>query len=127
MSHARLLVLQELNHRGELSQADLQQLLSVDGAVITRLVKQMEAEGILGRRPYPADNRFTLVTLTGQGHKRIEEILAKARSMLPLLLEGLSEEEIYCTQKALTLIRQNAENLLASRAAAGQKPADCDS
>ncbi len=110
-TQARLRVFQQLKRRGELSQAELGQSLGVDGAVITRLVKQMEAEGVLTRRPDPNDNRFTLVLLTDQGQQQIEELFVKVRSMLPVLLQGLSEEEIRCARGTLARIRQNAEDL----------------
>jgi DNA-binding MarR family transcriptional regulator len=39
---------------GESSQAELQRRLDVDGAAVTRQVKQLEAEELLSRRADPA-------------------------------------------------------------------------
>ena len=48
---------------GEISQTELQHHVGVEGPVITRIVKQMEADGYITRRVDPHDNRYTLVAL----------------------------------------------------------------
>src|SRR5262249_11003881 len=70
MSQTRMEILHELFHADELSQADLQQHLGVEGAVVTRIVKQLEAAGLVSRRPDPHDNRFTLVSLSAEARLR---------------------------------------------------------
>ncbi len=88
ISEARLHVLGTLFLFGELSQAELQRRLDVDGAAVTRQVKQLEAEGLLSRRANPADNRFTLVTLTPEGKERLRQ--AAKRSLRGLALSRWS-------------------------------------
>lgn len=46
--------------------------MNIDGAAITRHVKQLEAKGTVLRRKEPEDNRITLVRLSEQGRERIE-------------------------------------------------------
>ena len=86
----------------------------MNGAVVTRIIKQMEVEGLIARRADPADNRYMLVRLTDLGHGRQEEVLAKICRIESTLLQGLTVEEIRCTQRVLARIRQNAESLTAS-------------
>src|SRR5260221_14245332 len=50
MSFSRILVLHELMHAGEISQTELQQRLGMEGALLTRFAKQMEAAGLITRR-----------------------------------------------------------------------------
>ena len=69
MSQARLQLLMLLASKGELSHAALQQRLLLDGATITRQVKQFETEGVVSRRLDPQDNRYTLVSLTPSGQQ----------------------------------------------------------
>ncbi len=107
----RLLIFQLLENGNELSQAEIQRHLGVDGALITRLVKQMEADGYLTRRPDPADNRFTLVRLTEKAQNMIAEMMDRRRSIEPLLLEGLSDEAIAGMKQVMQRIRQNIEGL----------------
>jgi DNA-binding MarR family transcriptional regulator len=95
----------------ELSQAELQKRLGVDGAVVTRLVKQLEAEGLVVRRPDPADNRFTLVELTQKASLLVEEKLEKRQKLAAVLMNGISSEDIECIRHVLAQIRQNAQDL----------------
>src|SRR5262245_53128507 len=63
VSKTRLEILDVLADDGELSQAELQRRVGVEGPVITRIVKQLEAERLVTRRPDPCDNRYTLVAV----------------------------------------------------------------
>jgi DNA-binding MarR family transcriptional regulator len=73
MSQSRLEILHELWHVDEMTQADLQRHLGVEGPVITRIVKQLEAAGLVTRRPDPRDNRFTLVAMTPLARRYTED------------------------------------------------------
>ncbi|MFC7641308.1 MarR family winged helix-turn-helix transcriptional regulator [Streptosporangium lutulentum] len=64
MSPHRVQVLIRLRRNGETSHSDLRQALGIDGASVTRLVKEFEAEGLVRRRLDPTDNRYTLAALT---------------------------------------------------------------
>jgi MarR family transcriptional regulator, transcriptional regulator for hemolysin len=77
MSRSRLHLLASLRAGDELSQAELQQALGVDGAAITRQVKQLETDGLVARRADPEDHRFTLVALTAQGRKLADTVVRK--------------------------------------------------
>ncbi|MEV0236334.1 MarR family winged helix-turn-helix transcriptional regulator [Nonomuraea sp. NPDC050786] len=50
----QLLIL--LWRNGATSHSDLRRTLGIDGASVARLVKEFEAEGLVGRRLDPADN-----------------------------------------------------------------------
>src|SRR5690349_16447237 len=76
MSQARRQLLVVLSQEGEMSHAVLQQRLGLDGATITRLVKQFEAEGVLSRRLDPQNNRYTLVSLTASGQQIVAGLSA---------------------------------------------------
>lgn len=93
MSQVRRQLLVLLAQNGEISHAALQQQLAVDGATITRMVKQFESEGVLSRRLDPQNNRFTLVSLTESG-KQIVAGLSAAHSVFQTrLLDGIPREE----------------------------------
>jgi DNA-binding MarR family transcriptional regulator len=112
MSKARWQILAQLGREGELSQATLQQRLKVDGAAITRQVKQLEEEGLVVRRADPADNRFTLVMLTEAGQRATAEMAGKRESFEALAAAGLSAEEIAVMRRCLQKIRENMRALV---------------
>ena len=109
MSQSRLDILHELFHADELSQADLQQHLGVEGPVITRIVKQMEAEGLVTRRPDPRDNRYTLVAMRPEVRaNRYSGGMTTFRDALGArLMAGLDEVD---RAHLLRMIRQIAAN-----------------
>lgn len=113
VSLVELLFFSQLFAAKELSQAELQKRLGVDGAVVTRLVKQLEAEKLITRRPDPTDNRFTLVTLTEQAYKLAEEKLARRHKLQTALMDSIDGEDVESMKRVLAQMRQNVKSLLA--------------
>ena len=111
MSKARWSVLMMLWRAGELSQATLQQRLRVDGAAITRQVKQLEEEGLVLRRPDPQDNRFMLVDRTEVGRQLTASIAGKREAFEALVTAGISDEDIALMRRCLQRIRDNVRAL----------------
>ncbi len=110
MSQSRLEILHELAHREEMSQAELEQHLGVEGAVITRIVKQLEAAGMVSRRPDPQDNRYTLVALTPEARRMQtgSEAMEFRQNFGAALMSGLDESE---RAQLLKLIKRVSENV----------------
>ncbi len=117
MSRARGILFHCMRLDQEMSQAAIQQKLGVDRSEVTRIVKQMETEGLVTRHPDPADNRFTLVHLTEAGYALQDEISAKIQKADATLLQGVSRADMLCTMRTLTRIRENAGRLVTDGAA----------
>jgi len=79
--------------------------LLLDGATITRLVKQFEAEGLVCRRLDPQDNRYTLASLTDGGRHVMAGIGEAHRVFVTRLLDGISNEEQQVTVRVLKQLR----------------------
>jgi DNA-binding MarR family transcriptional regulator len=107
MSQPRLQLLSLVVRAGEISHATLQQQLALDGATVTRLVKQFEAEGVLSRRLDPQDNRYTLVSLTASGHSVVAELKAAHSLFQTQLLAGITREEQEIMVRILERLRAN--------------------
>ncbi len=108
---SRLRLLGYMHARGELSQADLQRHLEVDGATITRQVKQMEAEGLLQRRTDPKDNRFTLVALTDAGREMISALIERGQEFQKLAVRNIDERQLRDAVAVLGQMRGNLQAL----------------
>jgi DNA-binding MarR family transcriptional regulator len=80
----------------------------VDGASITRLVKELEGEGLVGRRTDPADNRYTLAGLTAAGTRLAAELQERHRAYQRRLLDGVSKHE---QERVLQIFRRLHDNL----------------
>lgn len=106
MSQSRVLLLHELMHTGEISQAELAQRLGMEPPLLTRFAKQMEVSGLLSRRVDPIDNRYTLVTLTPTGQQVFQHMMVLSREFESQLVEGLSEDERASMRQALRHIQE---------------------
>jgi DNA-binding MarR family transcriptional regulator len=93
LSPSRMWLLHALYRDGESTQTELQRHVGVEGPVITRIVKQMEADGYVTRRVAPQDNRCTLVALAPAGLKLLDEARQVKATFETRLLMGLSEDE----------------------------------
>ena len=111
MSQTRRQLLTLLSQKGEVSHAALQQQLSLDGATITRLVKQFEAEGVLSRRLDPQNNRYTLVSLTDSGHAIVAGLRAAHSAFQTRLLDGITKEEQEVMVRTLERLRTNIRDI----------------
>ena len=82
--------------------------LSHSGGV--RIVKRLEARGLLAREPDPSDRRAIRLHLTREGEREARRLLAARQAALTPLLAGLGERESAALERLL-------ERLLASMTA----------
>ena len=85
--------------------------LSHSGGV--RIVKRLEAEGLVAREPDPADRRAVRLHLTGDGRREARRLLAARQAALTPLLAGLGERESAALERLL-------ERLLARATGSGE-------
>lgn len=93
LSPSRMSLLHAVQQAGEITQTDLQRHVGVEGPVITRIVKQMEAEGLITRRVAPQDNRCTLVALAPAGLELLDQARQVKAAFEARLLTGLSDDD----------------------------------
>ena len=108
-SERRRQLLPLLLEQGEVSHDALKRRLRVDGATVTRLVKQLESEAAVNRRLDPTDNRFTLVSLTESGKQTAVELNEARRQFQRRLLAGVTREEQKTVIRVLEQVRRNLE------------------
>jgi MarR family transcriptional regulator, transcriptional regulator for hemolysin len=120
MSSLRLRILVLLLRNGETGHSELRRVLALDGASVTRLVKEFEAEGLAVRRTDPADNRYTLARLTPAGERAAAGIEASHQAYQARLLDGVTEEERDVVVRTLRRLRANAARV--EREAASDHP-----
>ncbi|MGY0060717.1 MarR family winged helix-turn-helix transcriptional regulator [Streptomyces sp. LZ34] len=111
MGAQRVQILIRLRREGETSHSDLRQALGIDGASVTRLVKELEAEGLAGRRLDPADNRYTLAALTPAGERAAADLERAHQAYQERLLDGVTTQGQEIVLGALRRIRTNVTEL----------------
>ncbi|MDQ0208723.1 MarR family winged helix-turn-helix transcriptional regulator [Alkalicoccobacillus murimartini] len=111
ISQSRLEVIQAIYKVEEISQKELQQIVNIDHAAVTRHLKQLEEQGMVTRRKSPEDNRVTFVKMTEQGRTRVLTYCEERKYFTDQLFSGLTEEECLQLDNTLQHIQQNIESI----------------
>lgn len=111
ISATRFRLLQELFAAEEIGQTALQKSLGIDGAAVTRHLKQLESKDFVSRRSSPDDNRVTLVHLTERGRQHIDDFVQEKSRLIEGLFEGFDAEERKTLASMLERMQSNAETL----------------
>ncbi|WP_078877736.1 MarR family transcriptional regulator [Streptomyces sp. 150FB] len=111
MSLPRLRMLMTLRKAGETSHSDLRGIVSLDGASVTRLVKEFESEGLVTRRVDPEDNRYVLASLTPAGEGAAAELDQRHQEFQHRLLDGIAPREQRNLRRALRRLSANVDRI----------------
>lgn len=99
-----------------LRMGELSRRLMVTGGNVTALVEQLQADGMLERRPDPADKRAALICLTPRGRREFRRMARDHETWLIELFDGLTESEMSQLHDALghlkPLLRQKTQDRL---------------
>ncbi|MGW7680255.1 MarR family winged helix-turn-helix transcriptional regulator [Kribbella sp. NPDC054772] len=89
-----LSVLHTLDRRGPLRLTDLLPTEQLKQPALTSLVAKLEQDGLLQRRPDPADGRASLISLTRAGRQIVRSRHANRVAKLTRLVDQLTPEEL---------------------------------
>ncbi|OIK28415.1 MarR family winged helix-turn-helix transcriptional regulator [Streptomyces malaysiense] len=95
----RMLVV--LSTRGTTKLVELAELLQVAPSTAMRMVDRLIATGLADRRANPANRRETLLTLTEEGRRVVEDVTAKRRAEIAAIVERLRPTERLALIEAL--------------------------
>lgn len=107
ISSSRYELLSQLYKVDEINQSTLQKLVNIDGAAITRHLKQLEASGMVTKRRNPEDNRVIFVSLTDDGRERIIEYRKENTGFVKQMLHDFTTEEVDSLSDMLQRMQDN--------------------
>ncbi|MEU6389464.1 MarR family transcriptional regulator [Streptomyces sp. NPDC046939] len=93
LSLAQLAVLEPLADEGEVPVGRLARAAGVSVPTVTRMVKQLEARGVVVRRRSSQDERQVLVRLTASGAALLADVVAHRRARQARAYEAFTPEE----------------------------------
>lgn len=76
------------------TQASLAERIGVDRTVMTHLIDDLEGDGLVERKPDPADRRARRIELTPKGRSRYLELAARMNHVERAVLSGLDEASV---------------------------------
>lgn len=90
-----------------LTQSEIAERLSVQGATVTNMLQRLEESGLVIRRRDPEDNRLVRVYLTEAGLQKELSLNAQLGSMQELIFKGIGETERAVLRRQLQQIIEN--------------------
>jgi DNA-binding MarR family transcriptional regulator len=110
------LLLLELEAAGPRTQAQLAAASGYEPPTITLSVRQLEAAGLVVRRPSPVDGRATIVELTDRGRALIPRVKAAWRRVAEQTVTGLTATPLDQIVATLTELAESLSSLGNSQA-----------
>ena len=104
-------VLIRLEDNEGVSQARLAELTDVDAMTMVRILDRMEAEGLLERRPDPADRRARCLYLTPKAKPLLDEIWRLGDLTRSEVFEGIRKPELHAFMDMLERMDDNLKKL----------------
>src|SRR5262245_18061356 len=89
----RLRLVERLHCRGPAMMRTLADELELSPRNMTALVDNLEAEGLVARRPHPTDRRATMIELTAGGSEAAEVVLSPAMAGMSCRFTDLTAEQ----------------------------------
>jgi MarR family transcriptional regulator, organic hydroperoxide resistance regulator len=93
MHRAQAILLCTLKAQDGMSQTEIAEQLSVQGATITNMLQRMEEANLVLRRRDPDDNRLVRVYLTDAGREKEQAISEQFQQLEAKIFEGMTEED----------------------------------
>ena len=94
-------VLKVLAKAGEQRSGDIATKLGVDASVVSRQLSVLEADGLVSRRPDPADLRVSLTALSPEGRARLDALFAGFTRQLRAALADWDDDELAAAAEVL--------------------------
>ncbi|WP_242207363.1 MULTISPECIES: helix-turn-helix domain-containing GNAT family N-acetyltransferase [unclassified Pseudomonas] len=104
-SLTELRILYELASRGDLTSADLRQMLGLDAGYMSRIISGFEKRGLIQKIPSPTDARAAQLHLTDFGREILVPLEKASREQIVAMLERLPEPQQKQLIGAMTLIQ----------------------
>ena len=108
---AQAKTLTRLEKNQGVSQARLAELAEVDAMAMVRILDRMEADGLLERRPDPADRRARCLYLTAKAKPVLNEIWRLSEEVREELFAGVSKADRQLFMSVLERIHDNIATL----------------
>ena len=87
--------------------ADLRAQFNLTSAGITKRIDQVEAKGLIERRPHPTDRRSVTLHLTAEGETQADATIETVASLMAALAgDGLDPAELDAVGETLTKLMQ---------------------
>src|SRR4051812_25717558 len=86
-------VLFEIGANGGVTPRDIRARLGLDSGYVSRMIGALERDGLIVKKPNPADRRTPVLTVTAKGRSRMRELDERSDALAAATLAPLSDDE----------------------------------
>jgi DNA-binding MarR family transcriptional regulator len=108
LSPSQQSVLTSIEANESLTLGELAAIEQVAPPTITKIVAKLEEDGLVARSVDAVDRRIARVTITGEGHRRLEHSRSRRNAWLAMRLRELTTDEIACLSPAVEVLEAMA-------------------
>jgi DNA-binding MarR family transcriptional regulator len=109
LSHGLLSALATIDKDGPMRLAELAQIEQISAPSTTRLVSELEDQGLVSRRPDPDDGRAVLISITPAGSATVQTARSARGAMVEEFFERLSADDVDSIEAALPALERALE------------------
>ena len=110
MFRGQAMLLCTLVKRDGMSQTEIAEQLSVQGATITNMLQRMEESGLVVRHRDADDNRLVRVFITKEGKEKESAITQQLSEFEETVLHGISQKDRVTLQQLIWQMIENISN-----------------
>jgi MarR family transcriptional regulator, organic hydroperoxide resistance regulator len=107
MHRAQATLLCRLFDHDGMTQSEIAEQLSVQGATVTNMLQRMDEAGLVTRRRDPEDNRLVRVYLTGTGRRQERAITEQFMKVEEAIFDGLGPQDRTVLRRVLKQMLRN--------------------
>jgi DNA-binding MarR family transcriptional regulator len=94
---------------GPLTPSELAEIERVKRPTATRILRDLEEEGLVERTPDPNDGRSALISLTGEGRERLRRLRKRKNAYLARRMRNLGPNEVATLGRAAEILERVLE------------------
>jgi MarR family transcriptional regulator for hemolysin len=117
MTRAQWAVLARLQRQQGLKQSELAEVLDLQPITLTRLLDRLCGNGLIERRPDPADRRANRLFLTPAAGPLMDRLNDLGEDLMASVLDGIETETVGVMLDALSRARANLKGAIQKHAA----------
>ena len=82
--------------------------VGIEGASLVRLIDELQASGLVTRKPDPSDRRANSISLTPRGREVVAEVNEDIQRLRLEIFKGIDESDVNATSRVLNAIKTAA-------------------
>jgi DNA-binding MarR family transcriptional regulator len=110
LTPSQLATLASIERHGPLTPSDVAKIERISRPTATRILRWLLDEGLVDRRPDPADGRSALVAITDRGRKLLTKLRSRKNAYLSRRLAGLEPDELETLDRASAILERLLES-----------------